>query len=264
MFGSAVDLGDVAPTVSALLLVCGFRGKRPAISPVEEEDPAALLAEAAAGGSGGAPGGSGAEGDGGGEDEVSLFGRARPSQDGLVESCTCRRYEGPRDPPPNPGSPTPTPYLSHHVVTSRRRMIHLPLQSQLKYHHKLKFLFSSCRTCLLKRAASTLINALVLSCLNVTMQGGAAGGAGGVRGATEEVTGTSALRVRHNSDSDSSNRSLQLGATAATITDDEKGASLRLRIIPRGRHCACVSLHVSVTPRASRNLANVTDMGMRE
>ena len=44
---------------------------------------------------------------------------------------------------------------------------------------------------------------------------------GAVHGATEEVTGTSALRVRHHSDSDSSKCSLQLGATAATITDED-------------------------------------------
>ena len=44
---------------------------------------------------------------------------------------------------------------------------------------------------------------------------------GAVHGATEEVTGTLALRVRHHSDSDSSKCSLQLGATAATITDED-------------------------------------------
>ena len=36
-----------------------------------------------------------------------------------------------------------------------------------------------------------------------------------------EVSGMSALRVRHNSDSDSSKCSLQLGATAATISDED-------------------------------------------
>ena len=48
-----------------------------------------------------------------------------------------------------------------------------------------------------------------------------------VHGPPEEVTGTSALRVRHNSDSDSSKCSLQLGATAATITDEDPNKGMR-------------------------------------
>lgn len=56
-------------------------------------------------------------------------------------------------------------------------------------------------------------------------------GADGLRGATEEVTGSSALRVRHNSDSNSSKYSLQLGATAANITDDDPGRVQRRRVL---------------------------------